>query len=249
MLNLEGLTDHQDRSEVEVRRALAAVHRIAHIENFHEATWTHYSVRLLDDKGFLVTPANTYFSEVKASNLILYGADGEVLSGDQEANHDAIPIHLPIYEARPDVRCILHMHPPYATALTLLEDGRLDTLASQPAAQLYGKLAYLDVYSLPRTSTEEGVMMANALEDKMILVMKNHGILLAASSIAEAIVSAFLLERAAKLQVLASMTGQKRVRIQEKYAQSLSSQPCSGEPGYLYGMMKMLDNRHPDYRE
>lgn len=249
MLKLEGLMDHQERDENEVRLALAAVHRVAHLENLHEATWTHYSVRLSDSKGFLVTPSNTYFSEVKASSLVLYNDAGDLISKNKEANHDAIPIHLPIYKARPDVRCILHMHPPYSTALTLVEDGRLDTLASQPAAQLFGKIGYLDHYSLPRTSAEEGVVMAEALEDKMILIMKNHGVLVAAQSIAEAIVSAFLLERAAKLQILASMTGQKRVRMAVEYAQSLSSQPCSGEPGYLNGMMDMLDNRHPDYRD
>lgn len=236
-------------NEANARLDLAAVHRISAIEGLNEGTWTHFSCKIGGGEQFLVTPASTHFSIVSASSLILYGRDGEAISGDGEANHDALPIHLPIYEARPDIGCILHFHSPHATALTVLEDMNLDTRLSQTAAYFHGKVSYLTTYAVPRTNTAEGEEMANALGTKKVLFMKNHGVLIAASSLDEASVSAYQLERACRIQLLAKASGARTERMSEKFAGMLAREDCNGEPGYLDGMKRLLDRTQPDFRQ
>ncbi|MCR9121346.1 MAG: class II aldolase/adducin family protein [Phyllobacteriaceae bacterium] len=236
-------------NEANARLDLAAAHRISVLEGLNEGTWTHFSCKIGDGEQYLVTPGSTHFSMVSASSLLLHGRDGELLSGDGQANHDALPIHLPIYEARPDVRCVLHFHSPHATALTVFKDMRLDTRLSQTAAYFHGKVGYLSTYAVPRTNTAEGEKMAEALGTKKVLFMKNHGVLIAASSLADASVSACQLERACQIQLLAAATRAETERMSEKFAEMLASEECNGEPGYLDGMKRLLERVQPDFQE
>jgi len=235
-------------AEAKSREDLAAAHRIFALEGLNEGTWTHFSCKLPDQERYLVTPGNTHFSVITASSLLLYGAQGDFVSGDGLANHDAVPIHLPIYNTRPDVQCILHFHSPYATALCTLKNSQLKTKLSQTAAYFHNKVAYLKTYAVPRNNEAEGRELASALGNKKVLFLKNHGVLIAASSLDDACVSAYQLERACQLQVLALSTGEAMQEMDEEYAQSLSDEPCSGEPGYFHGMKRMLDVVQPEFR-
>lgn len=236
-------------NETTLREDLAATHRIFAIEGLSEGTWTHFSCKLGADDRYLVTPGNTHFSMVSASSLLLYSKDGQLLSGSGEANHDAVPIHLPIYEGRPDIGCILHFHSPYATALTVLKACRLDTRLSQTAAYFHGKVAYLDSYAVPRNNADEGTQMAEALGRRKVLFMKNHGVLIAASSLADASVSAYQLERACQVQLLSMATGVEIEPMDAQYAELLAGEDCNGEPGYLGGMKRLLETTQPDFKE
>ncbi len=235
-------------NEAALRIDLAAVHRIFALEGLHEGTWTHFSCKLDGGARYLVTPSNTHFSMVRASSLLSYDKGGDLVAGDGLANHDAVPIHLPIYQARPDVTCILHFHSPHATALTVLWNVRFDTLLSQTSAYFHGKVGYLDSYAVPRTSAAEGEEMAKALGDRKVLFMKNHGILIAAPSLADASVSAYQLERACRIQLLAMASGADVEPMDKAYAKALASEDCNGEPGYLDGMKRLLDATQPKYR-
>ena len=235
--------------EAGARVDLAAIHRIFAMEGLSEGTWTHFSCKLDKGERYLVTPGSTHFSMVCASSLLLYGGTGELLSGDGKANHDALPIHLPVYQARPDVNCILHFHSPHATALTVVKRLRFDTRLSQTAAYFHRKVAYLETYAVPRTSAEEGEAMAQALGDKKILFLKNHGVLVAASSLADASVSAYQLERACQIQLLAAAAGAETDPMDDRYAEQLSREECNGEPGYLEGMKRLLLKTQPDFKD
>ncbi|ARE84277.1 decarboxylase NovR [Roseovarius mucosus] len=236
-------------NEAEARLDLASVHRILAMEGLNEGTWNHFSCKIGNGVQYLVTPGSTHFSMVSASSLLLYGRDGELISGNGQANHDALPIHLPIYEARSDVNCILHFHSPHATALTVFKQIRFDTRLSQTAAYFHGKVSYLDTYAVPRTNTEEGEEMAHALGDKKVLFMKNHGVLIAASSLADASVSAYQLERASRIQLLAAATGAETEPMSEEHAELLAREECNGEPDYLDGMKRLLERTQPNFKE
>jgi ribulose-5-phosphate 4-epimerase/fuculose-1-phosphate aldolase len=237
-----------DETEASLRTDLAAIHRIFCIEGLNEGTWTHLSCRLGDSDCYLVSPANTHFSMVNASSLLLYDSGGHLLSGDGLANHDAVPIHKPIYDARPEARCILHFHSPYATSLTLLRDGRLNTRISQTAAYFHGKVSYMDRYAVPRTNTDEGRAMAEALGAKKVLFMKNHGLLIVSDSLADAAVSAYQLERACQQQIIATSTQKPFEEMEETYADQLAAEDNNGEPGYFDGMKRLLECNHPNYK-
>jgi ribulose-5-phosphate 4-epimerase/fuculose-1-phosphate aldolase len=102
----------------------------------------------------------------------------------------------------------MHAHMPYATALTLLQDGRLEW-CSQNALRFFGRTAYDTVYNGLALDDAEGDRICNGLAKADVLFMANHGVLVCGDSIANVFDDLYYLERAAMVQVLAQSTGGK----------------------------------------
>ena len=119
--------------------------------------------------------------------------------------------------ARPELRCILHTHMPYATALTSIEGGRLEPI-NQNALRFVGQIAYDDDYGGLALDAGEGDRIAAALADKRILFLANHGVVTVGPSVAAAFDDLYYLERACRNQVLAMATGRPLKRVPEDEA-------------------------------
>src|SRR3954470_24513087 len=105
---------------------LAAAFRLAVRLDLHEGVCNHFSFMLPDGKRFLLNAYGLHWSEVTASNLLALDAQGSVVSGGGAYEKTALYIHSRIHLANPHAACVLHTHMPHATALTLLEHGRLE---------------------------------------------------------------------------------------------------------------------------
>src|SRR5919204_1338543 len=129
---------------------LAAAFRLAVRLDLHEGVCNHFSVMLprIENEGqrFLLNRYGLHWSEVSASNLLALDAEGRVLGGDGEYEKTAFYIHSRIHLGNPHAACVLHTHMPYATALTLLEDGRLE-MVEQNALRFHDEIAYDDTYN------------------------------------------------------------------------------------------------------
>jgi ribulose-5-phosphate 4-epimerase/fuculose-1-phosphate aldolase len=129
-----------------------------------------------------------------------------VLAGDGTVEPSALYIHGRMHAARPDLRCILHTHMPYATALTSVEGARLEPI-NQNALRFTKEIAYDDEYGGLALDGAEGERLAAVLGDKRILFMANHGVATTGPSVAAAFDDLYFLERACQNQVLALSTG------------------------------------------
>jgi L-fuculose-phosphate aldolase len=94
-------------------------------------------VRILSDQGlirssdgnvsvrwqpnrYLVTPSGLHKMDLTAQDLVVVDDTGRVLAGRPGlAPTSEVLMHLEAYRLRPDVRAVIHAHPPYATALTI----------------------------------------------------------------------------------------------------------------------------------
>jgi ribulose-5-phosphate 4-epimerase/fuculose-1-phosphate aldolase len=173
-----------------------------------------------------------------------------VLQGGGEFEKTAFYIHSRIHLANPAAACVLHTHMPYATALTLLEGGRLE-MVEQNALRFHDDIAYDDTYNGLVVDNAEGDRLARALGRKRVMFLANHGVIVVGPSIAEAFDLMYYLERACRLQVLAkSMGGKLRpVRpevVRETYRLLLADAPKYA--GAHFGALKrILDREEPDY--
>src|ERR1700704_2798743 len=140
-----------------VRADLAAAFRLAVRLDLHEGVCNHFSVMLPDGQRFLLNAYGLHWSEVTASNLLALDAQGRVLAGEGEYEKTAFCIHSRIHVANPHAACVLHTHMPHATALTLLEDGRLE-MVEQNALRFHDDIAYDDIYN--------GLVVDNAEGDR-----------------------------------------------------------------------------------
>src|SRR6476660_3426091 len=192
--------------EQQARIDLAAAFRFAVRLDLHEGVCNHFSVMLPDGKRFLLNAYGLHWSEVTASNLLALDAEGRVLAGEGEYEKTAFYIHSRIHLGNPHAACVLHTHMPYATALTLLEGGRLE-MVEQNALRFHDDIAYDDTYNGLVVDNAEGDRLARVLGSKRVMFLANHGVIVVGPSVAEAFDSLYYLERACRLQVLARATG------------------------------------------
>ena len=147
----------------QIRIDLAAAYRMAARQGLNEGICNHFTMMVPgSDDRFLLIPYGLHWSEVTASNLIEVDFDGNVIEGEGEAEATAFCIHAPIHKARPDARCLLHTHMPFATALSLLEDFRFP-FVSQNELGFYGRIAYDDDYKGLAFDTNEGDRLARVM--------------------------------------------------------------------------------------
>jgi ribulose-5-phosphate 4-epimerase/fuculose-1-phosphate aldolase len=194
-------------SERAARVDLAAAFRLAVRLDLHEGVCNHFSF-MLEGGRFLLNRYGLHWSEVTASNLLTLGAQGNVLEGEGEFEKTAFYIHSRIHLAHPRAACVLHTHMPYATALTLLEGGRLE-MAEQNALRFHEDIAYDDIYNGLVVDDVEGDRLARALGTKRVMFLASHGVIVVGETVADAFDSLYYLERACRLQVLARSMGGK----------------------------------------
>jgi ribulose-5-phosphate 4-epimerase/fuculose-1-phosphate aldolase len=214
---------HISETEWRLRTDLAAAFHLAVKYDLHEAIANHFSVLLPDEQHFLVNPFGLHFSEINASNLIVCDFDGRVVRGEGEPSASAHHIHAPIHRHVPRARVLLHTHQPHATALTMIENGRLEW-SLHSTCRFYGRVAYDTDYDGVALSDSVGERMARMLGDAEVLFLGSHGVMTAAPSIAQAFDDLYFLERVAQTQLLAMASGRPRVSLAPELIQQVAAQ-------------------------
>lgn len=202
---------HFNEQEWQLRRDMAAVFRVAARLGWNEQIGNHNSLMLPkrhpDDKPtFLINPRGWLFQELTASSLIVCDLDGNVLRGDGELRKVAFHIHARIHLANPAAACVIHVHPRYLTALSMLAQPEL-ALAHHNNLMLNDRIAIDNFGSAPADSHTEGDRLAAALGGKSILLMGGHGVTVVGPGVADAFDECFIAERTAMYQVTAMSTG------------------------------------------
>ncbi|MBO4224594.1 aldolase [Bradyrhizobium neotropicale] len=153
---------------------------------------------------FLTLPLGIGFDEAKASDILVVDDDLNVVEGHGIPN-PATRFHLWIYRHKPNVHSIVHTHPPATSALSVI--GQPLIIAHMDMCMFQDQCAYLPDWPGLPIGDEEGVVISSALGDCKTILLANHGLITAGSSIEEAAYLAFFFERAAALQLAASASG------------------------------------------
>jgi ribulose-5-phosphate 4-epimerase/fuculose-1-phosphate aldolase len=204
-----GHADTDTDMEWPLRVDLAAAFRLAAQFNWHESVGNHFSVGISPDaKRFLMNPRWRHFSGIKASDLLVLDAeDQETMRRPDAPDRSAWAIHGQLHARLPQARCILHLHPPYATAMAALADPALKPI-DQNTARFYERIAIDLSFGGIADDAAEGARLAGALGNRRILMMGNHGVLVTAPTVAEAFEDLYFLERACQTLILAYSSGQ-----------------------------------------
>ncbi len=192
---------------VEARKDLACALRAAHKLGLSEGVCNHFSLALPQRAGqFLINPQGLLWSEIEPDDLVVIDAQGRKLEGRHEVEPTAFFIHGWIHRTVPEAACVLHTHMPFATALALLQGGRLE-MASQNALRFYRQVAYENEYNGLVLDDAEAERIARRLAAHTVLFLANHGVIVRGPSVAWAFDDLYYLERACMHQVLAQGTG------------------------------------------
>jgi ribulose-5-phosphate 4-epimerase/fuculose-1-phosphate aldolase len=140
---------------------------------------------------------------------------------------------------------------PYATSITLLENGRLDMI-EQNALLFDGRISYDDEYEGLALAEDEGNRLAQKIGNKSILFMASHGVVIAGPTVADAFNDLYYLERAAMFQVLAKSQGGKLRTISDRVRDEIKKQYATEAPKladrHFTALRRVLDKVEPSYR-
>lgn len=211
------------------RTELAACFQLAALHGLEEGICNHFSAMVPGrDDLFFVNPYGYAFAEVRAENLLVCDFHGNVVAGDGQPEATAFYIHARLHKQLPRVRVAFHTHMPNATALCLLQGPPLLWLG-QTALKFYGRTAVDEDYNGLALDESEGDRIASVMGDADILFLKNHGVIVAGPTIAEAWDDLYYLERAAQVQLLAMASGRELKPVPHEIAQRAYEQMRLGD--------------------
>lgn len=199
-------------TETQTRHDLAALYRLLAHYRMTDLVDTHISARIPGTPDhFLINRYGVLFEEMTADTLIKIDPSGipvDELSSGERVNAAGFNIHSAVHMARHDLQCVIHTHTADGIAVSSQEHGLLPI--SQHALKFYGRIAYHD-YEGVALSTSERQRLVDDLGPHSAMILRNHGLLAAGRSIAEAFVNIYFLERACQAQIRA-MSGSAQLR-------------------------------------
>ncbi len=237
--------------ERQLRIDLAAAFRLSARNNWHEAVANHFSAATSPDgRQFLVNPRWMHFSRIRARDLLLVDADDtEIMQRADAPDPTAWAIHSAVHRHLPQARVVMHLHPPYLTALASLKDPSIQPI-DQNTARFFNRMAFDMHYGGIATAAEEGERIASTLGNRKVLMMANHGVMVIGETVAEAFEAMYYLERAAQTYVLALSTGRPlnvmNDELAERTAQDWEAYHGADE-ALLSELKHILDVEEPNY--
>jgi ribulose-5-phosphate 4-epimerase/fuculose-1-phosphate aldolase len=184
---------------------LAACYRLVAHLGWDDLVFTHISARVPGSHDLLINPYGLMFEEVTASNLVRVDLAGnKTLASPYEINPAGYTIHSAVHEVREDAGCVLHLHTMAGIAVSAQKQGLLPI--SQQATFITLSLSYHDYEGLALNPDEKARLQAD-LGKTRHMILRNHGLMTVASTVSDAFLSMYSLQRACEIQVLAQGCG------------------------------------------
>ena len=231
------------QSQDDARRELAVAYRAAAMFGWTDLGGTHFSCRVPGEPDhFLMLRWGLFFEEVTADNLIVLNLEGEIVDSGNgaEANPAGVTIHAGMYRHAPHVHSIMHTHTPAGISASCHPDGLLPL--SQHALRFYGRTSR-HPYEGVVLDDSEGPELVEHLGSNELLLLDNHGLLAASSSIPETFSVLYYAEFSAQAQLDVLSTTTDPIMPPAEVCEHTAKQ-YDDSPGYQYrdwlGIVRMV---------
>jgi len=214
------LTAYLSPEEWEQRCALAVSYRIAYLHDWHENIFNHITLKVVgsdaepDGPHFLLNDYGLGFDEITACNLLKVNLDGMLVEQSKPLPADrrnintgkgrvfkpGYVLHSAIHAARDDVHAIWHGHDLDATAVSQTKFGILP-LSQEATYALNKGISYHPFEGSANDLSEQPRLVKNLGPTNQILMLEDHGPIVACPTIEEAFAGMYFLTRACKFQV------------------------------------------------
>ena len=235
-----------------VRTDLAAAYRAVALYGWDDLVFTHISARVPGNDGhFLINPYGMMFEEITASSLVKIDLEGrKVMDSPFEINPAGFTIHSAVHAAREDAHCVLHLHTLEGVAVSCQKDGLL--AISQQSLFPLASLAYHD-YEGVALNPDEKARLVKDLGDRHSMILRNHGLLTCAETVADAFLYMYILQKACEVQIRAQSGGGELLRIPQPIVEGIkkASKVVLRQSGGMIawpGVLRKLDRLDPSWR-
>jgi len=207
-------------SEYELREKLIKVARRCFQYRLMAGTWGNLSVRF-DREKVLITPSGFEKTALKPENLLLMDLEGNILKGDLKPTIET-SMHLGIYKARDDVNAVIHTHSPYAMMLSIINEP-IPVLTVEFASAV-GHEVPVTGFVLPGTKDLADEVVKALGEDRVAVLIRNHGVVAVGGSLEKAYHVAILVEEEARTYFWIMLLGKNEMsRIPEEFVKKMKS--------------------------
>ena len=141
------------------------------------------------------------YHSARVADLVLVGPDGSLVKGEGNINIAGYYIHHPILEARPDLVSAVHVHSGWGSPFAA--EARMIKPISQESCIFFEDHALWNDEEVQVQSVPAGRRIAEALAQNSSIILRNHGLLTAGDSVAEAVGRFVYMERVAELHMKA----------------------------------------------
>ncbi|MFK8012493.1 MAG: class II aldolase/adducin family protein [Marinicellaceae bacterium] len=252
--NLQTNSVKQQVSEAEwnLRVDLAAAYRLVAYYGWDDLVFTHLSARVPNTDGhFLINPYGFLFDEITASSLVKIDINGDkVMPSPHSINPAGFTIHSAIHEARDDAHCVMHTHTINGVAVSAQSKGLLPL--SQQSLFVLSGLSYHD-YEGVALREDEKQRLVSDLGAHNFMILRNHGLLTCAESIADTFLGMYILESSCAIQLKAQASNDLSHVPNEVLAtmRQQAQQVTKGLGGQLAwpGLLRKLDRIDSSFRD
>lgn len=130
------------------------------------------NVSIMDDQGDIwVTPSAIDKGSLRASDIVLVRRDGAIEGRHKPSSE--YPFHKAIYDMRPDIKAIIHAHPPALVSFSIVRQVP-DTNIIPQAKYVCGDIGYAP-YELPGSEELGKVIAGEFSKGYNAVIMENHG--------------------------------------------------------------------------
>ncbi len=199
------------RVEERLRADIVEIGRRVYDRGFVASNDGNISVRLDDDR-LLMTPTGVSKGFMTPDMLVTTDLAGRKLTGDRDASSEIL-MHLAVYELRPDVKAVVHAHPPTATGFAVAGIP-LDRAVLAEVVTTLGSIPIAD-YGTPST-TELADAVRRYIRAHDGLLLANHGALTVAHELYAAYYKMETVEHFARISLVARQLGGERVLSREE---------------------------------
>ncbi|KRZ68124.1 Adducin-related protein 1 [Trichinella papuae] len=190
-----------------LRNKLACLYRLIDLFQWNEGIYNHISVRLANETdAMLINPLGLFYHEITASSLVKINMTGRIVDPGPTGlgvNEAGYVLHSAIYQARPDIRCVIHLHTPACAAVAAMKCGLLPI---SQEAMIIGNVSYHDYSGIVVEDSERSTISCDLGANK-VMFLRNHGFVACGTTVAEAFHLAYNLVLACDIQVRAVRVG------------------------------------------
>jgi L-fuculose-phosphate aldolase len=221
------------KTEREYRQDIVEVGRLVYQKGWVAANDGNITIRL-DGERILATPTGISKGMMHPDDLIIMDNDGRKLLGRREGTSEIL-MHLTVYKMRPDIRAVVHAHPPVSTGFATA--GRSLDQALLPEVIIGLGCVPLAAYGLPGTPALTEPMLPLIPKYDAIL-MANHGAVCYGEDVWKAFFRMETVEHFARINLVAELLGGPNVLPRDEVNKLLDSRTrygvksrSGGEPG------------------
>ncbi|XP_056004263.1 alpha-adducin-like isoform X20 [Ostrea edulis] len=245
------------KGEKLLRCKLAACYRLVDLCGWGHGIYNHISVRInQEQEHFLINPFGLTYGEVTASSLVKVDMRGDVIEKGTTTlgiNKAGFTLHSAIHQARPDLKCVIHLHTPSAVAVSTLKCG---FLPMSQESLICGEVSYHEYNGILVDQEERDSLQRHLGPNNKIMFLRNHGVVACGTTIEEAYHYAFNVMAACESQIKALPAGldniilvddevrQKTFAVGSQGGGGVDTSGRKWKPGELEfeALMRQLDN-------